>query len=164
MIQLSRLFENWFSDRAISRNELMRFGEDLLARLVANNPDTQFDASITALDTALAAMGTRRSGRASAVALQEARTRAMEMLLRTLKETIGRRSGRVVDQFGKKSAEYQAFFPQGLTIYYVMTYPEVESRLDILISAVRPILPAVRSVEVSEDAEARKPEAKDTAL
>ena len=70
----------------------------------------------------------------------------------------------MVDQFGKKSAEYQAFFPQGLTIYYVMTYPEVESRLDILISAVRPILPAVRSVEVSEDAEARKPEAKDTAL
>lgn len=145
MIQLNRLFENWFSSPQISRNELSRFAEDLLARLTGNNPETLFDPQITALDSALTGMGTSRGGRAVAEAVQESRTRTMENLRRTIQETISRRSARVVDHFGKKSAEYQAFFPQGLTLYHQMSHAEVESRLDVLIAASQAHLPAMAS-------------------
>ncbi len=143
MIQISRYFENPLSARKYSRNELCTFAEDTLARLVANNPDDIFDTLISALDSTLSTMGATRGTRASATAIQESRTRATETLLRTIKESISRRSGRVIDQFGKKSAEYQAFYPQGLEAYYSMSYPEVEMRLDTLISASTQHLPAL---------------------
>ena len=143
MMTFSRLFRRWFDDKEISRNELTSFSEDLLSNLTANNPDEQFDPLIAALDPAPEAMGGARTTRASAESIKEARTRATEQLFRTIRETVSRREGRVKDAFGKKSPEYQAFFPQGLNAWSDMTSPQVEPMLGVLINAATAHLPAL---------------------
>ena len=143
MMNLSRVFENWFLNKEFSLSELSSFAEETLSRLAANNPADAFDTIIAGLDTALSTLGTARGQRASATSIREARTRATELLLEQIKDIIRRRQGRVTDAFGKTGEEYQAFYPQGLKGYNDMVYAEVESRLATLIGAATAYLPAL---------------------
>jgi hypothetical protein len=55
--------------------------------------------------------------------------------MENIKDLISRRSGRISDVYGKSSAEYTEFFPQGVKAYREMTEQEVVPGLDTILAA-----------------------------
>lgn len=135
MLNLHRVFDLWFDDPQITPARKLSFADDLRDRLAANNPGGAFNLILPQLDTALTAAGGATSSEAVALAVRKAAVQAKVILLAEIKTLISRRSGRIVDNFGKNSTEYTEFFPQGLTAYRDMAEAGVEAGLDTLIAA-----------------------------
>jgi hypothetical protein len=145
MINLDRLFENWFNDPEITPTRKLSFADDLRDRIAANNAGGQFNIVLPELDAALTAAGGATSSEAVALAVRKAGVQAKVLLLEEIKTLISRRSGRISDHFGKKSTVYSEFFPQGLTAYHEMNEGEVEESLDVIIAAAKKHDPAMET-------------------
>jgi hypothetical protein len=135
MIDLDRLFENWFTKSEITATRKLSFADDLRDRLAANNQNGVFDVILPQLDASLVSAGGATSKEAVALAVRKAGVQAKTSLMAEIKALISRRSGRIADQFGKKSAEYTEFFPQGMSAYTAMNEAELEPGLDVIIAA-----------------------------
>lgn len=135
MLNLHRVFDLWFDDPQITPVRKLSFADDLRDRLAANNSSGAFDLILPQLDTALTAAGGATSSEAVARAVRKAAVQAKVILLAEIKTLISRRSGRIVDDYGKNSVQYTEFFPQGLTAYRDMPEAEVEARLDTILAA-----------------------------
>ena len=135
MIDLDRLFENWFTKSTFTPTRKLSFADDLRDRLAANNQSGVFDLILPQLDAALVAAGGETAKELVALAVRKAGVQAKTLLMAEIKELISRRSGRIADQFGKKSAEYTEFFPQGITAYTTMNETEIAAGLDVIIAA-----------------------------
>lgn len=135
MIDLDRLFENWFTKSTITPTRKLSFADDLRDRLAANNQGGVFDLILPQLDAALVAAGGETAKEAVALAVRKAGVQAKVGLMAEIKGLISRRSGRIADQFGKKSVEYTEFFPQGISAYTAMNEAEMAAGLDVIIAA-----------------------------
>ena len=145
MIDLNRLFENWFQNPEITPARKLSFADDLRDRLAANNAGGVFNVILPQLDAALTAAGGAASSEAVAIAVRKAGVQAKVTLLEEIKTLISRRSGRISDGFGKKSAVYTEFFPNGVTAYREMIEGGVDAHLDILIAAGKKHDPAMEA-------------------
>ncbi len=145
MIDLDRLFENWFQDPEIIPSRKLSFAEDLRERLSANNDGGVFNVILPQLDAALTAAGGAASSEAVAIAVRKAGVQAKGVLLGEIKTLISRRSGRISDEFGKKSTVYTEFFPSGVTAYREMNEGDVDANLDIIIAAAKKHDPAMEA-------------------
>lgn len=137
MIDLDRLFENWFESPEITPTRKLSFADDLRDRLAANNAGGEFNVILPELDAALTAAGGATSSEAVALAVRKAGVQGKVTLLEEIKTLISRRSGRISDNFGKKSAIYTEFFPSGVTAYRDMNEGEVEQNLDVILAAAK---------------------------
>jgi hypothetical protein len=145
MIDLNRMFENWFQDPEIIPTRKLAFADDLRDRLAANNDGGDFDVVLPQLDVAITTAGGATSSEAVALAVRKAGVQAKVILLEEIKTLISRRSGRISDNFGKKSTIYTEFFPSGVTAYREMNEGEVEQNLDIIIAAAKKHDPAMET-------------------
>lgn len=143
MLDLNRIFENWFADPQFSVTEKLNFAESTRNNLAANNEDGVFDEVLPLLQTAYATAGGNTGSEAVAVAVRVAAVKSKKLLLETIKSTISRRSGGISDDFGRDSATYAEFFPRGVTDYREMNETEVPEKLDVLIAAGTKYAPAL---------------------
>ncbi len=135
MIDLNRLFENWFAEKQYSVAEKLSFADDTRLRIADNNSSGAFNAVLVELNANFVAAGGATGSEAVALAVRKAGVQMKRNLLDDIRETIRRREGKVNSAFGKGSPEYLEFFPQGLKPYNDMNEAQVESQLDVLIAA-----------------------------
>ncbi len=135
MLDLNRLFENWFSDPEFSVAEKLSFADDTRQRIAQNNTSGVFDTILVELNANFIAAGGATGSEAVALAVRKAGVAAKRDLLDTIRSTVRRREGKVINDFGKGSPQYLEFFPQGLKPYNEMNEAEVEGQLAVLIAA-----------------------------
>ncbi len=129
MIRLSRYFEISFADPEISDGELRSFGVDHLAKLIAQNSAATYDGIVAATDTALTAFHGTVADESLAAAIRKSRTSATNILMDEIKGKWSRRKGKIRDTFEASSAEYLAFYPQGVSEYRTATMEEMATLL-----------------------------------
>ncbi|HEX8372191.1 MAG TPA: hypothetical protein VF585_05400 [Chthoniobacterales bacterium] len=127
MLKLSRFFENIFSVRGISSEELRSFAEDHLGKLEAHSA---YATMLTATQAVFDPFDAALSARAEQIGSLGGDTLTKDQVLQLFRTKIRQRRGRVVDVFAEGSAEYREIFPQGLTYYTKATMETIKQRLD----------------------------------
>ena len=135
MIDLSRLFTNWFSNKNFTPTRKLSFADDTRSRIASNNGGGEFDVLLPLLDAAIVSAGGTTGSENVAKAVRRAAVIGKRNLLEQIKDTISSRAGRIADSYGKESEIYAAFFPAGVTAYRQMTESEVGPMLDVIIAA-----------------------------
>lgn len=130
MINLETLFENHFDNIFISDNNLQKFAEIHLQRLMANNPGGVFTQIISDSAPTYADFVNAISDEDTHFAVQQGLTITVKTLLQQTKEFISKSEGTIRGTFGKKSAEYQAFFPQKMDEYWQANLSNAELLLE----------------------------------
>jgi hypothetical protein len=126
MMDLKRLFKNHFDTKEISDDNLRKFAEIHLERLSANNTAAQFTAMITATTTAYQDYFGAMTNEDTRFAIQQGLTITMKNIVEDFKKSVSQKEGLIRGNFGKESAEYQEFFPAGLTEYSSATLANIE--------------------------------------
>lgn len=127
MIDLKKLFKNHFDTDKISDDNLKKFAEVHLERLSANNGAAQFTTMITATTAAYTAYFGAIANEDTKFAIQQGLTVTMTNIFENFKKFVSQKEGIVRGNFSKTSAEYQEFFPQGLTEYSNATLANIET-------------------------------------
>ena len=117
MINLQTYFVNNFDDPQISNDELKAFAEDHIRRLAANSAGGALDEMLTVTTAAHTDFFGDISDTDTAAAVREGLTIRVNATKDAFFARVSRREGRIRDVWGKDAAEYQEFFPQGLTQY-----------------------------------------------
>lgn len=140
MIDLRTLFKNHFDTKQIGDDNFRRFAQDHLGRLYAFTSvaggiggvyDTMYNDTKQLTDTFADSISTEDYAFAS----QQASTLQVDEVTQQFKAAISRREGTIRGEFGTNSAEYQKFFPQGLTEYSQASRANIETLLDRVVSA-----------------------------
>ena len=134
-MDLKRLFKNHFDTKEISDDNLRKFAEIHLERLSANNGTAQFTAMITATSTAYTAYFGAMTNEDTKFAIQQGLTITMKNIVDGFKKYVSQKEGIIRGNFGKESAEYQEFFPLGLTEYSNATLANVEALITRMVAA-----------------------------
>jgi hypothetical protein len=135
MIDLRKLFKNHFDTDKISDDNLRKFAEIHLERLSANNGTAQFTAMITATTTAYTNYFGAMTNEDTKYAIQQGLTITMKNIVDGFKKYVSQKEGIIRGNFGKESAEYQEFFPLGLTEYGNATLANIETLMSRFLAA-----------------------------
>jgi len=136
MINIQRLFENHFSNREISAEELRQFAEDHIGRLKAKPTlPAALNALLAPTESTFGAFDSALSARTTLQATQSGGTITKDEALQLIRTTVRQREGRIRDKFAKGSGPYAEFFPQGLKEYNRARLGQVVGLLDRLIAA-----------------------------
>lgn len=135
MISFEKLFKNHFNSEKVTYNDLKKFSEDHLARLIAN-PGTDRIKELTApTGAAHTAYFGAISNQDVAIAVREGMTLAVDQQIDNFKALIRRKAGAITNAFGEESPQYQEFFPQGLSEYSSATKATIELLMRRVVSA-----------------------------
>ena len=135
MIDLRNLFKNFFNTSKISDDTLRKGCQDHLARLAASNQNGQYTQMIADTTAVYKAFCIAIDAEDVNLATQQASTLNVDNHLDEFRKSISRYEGAVRAEFGADSAEYQEFFPHGLTEYSLCNKSNAEmlmERVDIL--------------------------------
>lgn len=124
MIQLEEIFKNWFDDITITPERLKAFAQDHVSRLTANNPGSVYTPIITATNTRISELDAAITARASDAGAQTGSVYTKDTARKNYQDYISRKEGLIKSTFGKPSAVYNEFFPQGLSAFHKATDEE----------------------------------------
>ena len=130
MLDLSLLFKNHFGTRLISDNNIRKFSDIHLQRLIANNSGGKLDQIITETQNAYDQYFGSIKEEDQSFAVQQGLTISVYKVLNEFKRFVSSSEGLVRAQFGKKSAEYQEFIPYGLKEYWHLNLTKAESTME----------------------------------
>ena len=130
MLNLNILFKNHFSSRLISDNSIRKFAEVHLQRLSANNSGGEFTQTITDTRKVFDSYFGSMSDEDQNYAIQQGLTISVTKVLKEFKLFISSSEGLVRAQFGKKSAEYQEFFPNKMKEYWHLNLANAEKVME----------------------------------
>lgn len=130
MLNLNILFKNHFSSRLISDNSIRKFAEVHLQRLSANNSGGEFTQTITDTQNVFDSYFGSMSDEDQNYAIQQGLTISVTKVLKEFKLFISSSEGLVRAQFGKKSAEYQEFFPNKMKEYWHLNLANAEKVME----------------------------------
>ena len=130
MLNLNILFKNHFSSRLISDNSIRKFAEVNLQRLSSNNSGGEFTQIITDTQHAFNSYFGSMSDEDQNYAIQQGLTISVTKVLNEFKQFISSSEGLVRAQFGKKSAEYQEFFPNKMKEYWHLNLANAEKVME----------------------------------
>lgn len=136
MRDLHTYLTNPFNDANISMDELVAFGTDHLARLIANNPAAVFAPRITATTTALTGVGGAFTDDKTMLALRKSKKLAKQTFRDALPVAIGKIYGVVLGKFGDGTAGMMECFPQGRGVFGSCTDGALAGELQTLINGV----------------------------
>jgi hypothetical protein len=138
MIDLRKIFTNWFKDPAISFSELLKFAARHLQRMVANNPGALLNARITATQTALSAVEAGVTDVATKAAIQKGKTETKDAFRKALPENIRKIHAAVVAAYGDPSADLTECFPEGRVVFTRCRDEELNNKLGQLVACLTP--------------------------
>ena len=130
MLNLNILFKNHFSSRLISDNSIRKFAEVHLQRLSANNSGGEFTQTITDTQNVFDSYFGSMNDEDQNFAVQQGLTISVTKVLNEFKQFISSSEGLVRAQFGKKSAEYQEFFPNKMKEYWHLNLANAEKVME----------------------------------
>jgi len=136
MRTLSRFLEVPFDDPNISLDELTAFTTDHLERIIAMNPNGEWDARIAATQAALGLLEDCTSDDGAKLALRKARKMAKESYREQLAKKVAMIHAVVVAKFGPDSTQLAECFPQGRSAFTKATDDRVDNHLEILITGL----------------------------
>jgi hypothetical protein len=136
MRKLSRFFENPFTDDGISLAEELAFTTNHLARMIANNPNSELDARITATTSSLTLVQNCATDDATKLAIRKARVKAKDDFRAVLSIEIGKVYGQVIGRYGEDAPEVVECFPEGRSIFSRCTDDTLATKLQATINGV----------------------------
>lgn len=135
MIKLETFFKNHFDTDRISDDNLRKFTEIHLQKLAAKNTGGEFTQMITDTTDAYNLYFGKIVDEDTKFAVQQGLTITVNNAVETFKAAVRRRAGLIVSVFGENSAQYQEFFPLGLTEYSNATLQNVETLMNRMVNA-----------------------------
>ena len=138
MIDLRKIFTNWFKDPAISFSELLKYAARHLQRMVANNPGALLNTRITATQTALSSVEAGVTDVGTKAAIQEGKTEVKREFRKALPENIRRIHAAVVATFGDPSSDLTECFPEGRAVFGKCRDEELNNKLGQLVACLTP--------------------------
>lgn len=136
MRTLSRFFEVPFDDPNVSLAELVAFSTDHVARMIANNANSELDARITATQSSLALVMSCAGDHETKLAIRKARKAAKNAFRATLPREIGKVYGMVSGHYGEGAPEVIECFPHGRTIFGDCTDDMLATHLQTMVDGV----------------------------
>lgn len=126
MINLNTFFKNHLDSVEVSDANFYKFVEDHISRLKANNDSgvyaTMYDNTLSLFNSYGAAL----SQEDTQYTQQQGSTISVDTIIAAFKTYTSRTEGLINFIFGVKSAEYQDFFPAGVTEYSQATKANIE--------------------------------------
>jgi hypothetical protein len=126
MLDLRNFFKNHFNSSQISDDNLRKFSEDHLQRLTANNIGNQYASLLTDTQVLYNDFNTFLKKEDQTFSQQQGKTLTTDNVISDFVQMVSRKEGAVRSEFGKDSAEYQAFFPNGLLEYHQVSKANAE--------------------------------------
>ena len=133
MLDLRTFFKNHFDTDKISDDNMRKFAEIHLQRLSANNTGGQYTTMITSLTAAYTAYYGALQNEDAKYALQQGLTITLTNIFESFKSYVSLKEGIIRGTFGKESAQYQEFFPQGLLEFTQATLANVQVLIDRMV-------------------------------
>jgi hypothetical protein len=130
MINLFSLYQNLFGTKEISDDNLKKFVQDHLQRMVANNGGGVFTDRITETTLAYTGYFGNITDKDTALAMQQALTLTADTIIAGFKSSVSQKEGLVRSTYGKDSPTYQEFFPHGVTEYTHATKANIETLMN----------------------------------
>jgi hypothetical protein len=134
MLQFETIFKNQFANKNISDDNLKKFAEDHLQRMIAKNSGGTFTLRITDTTTAYTNYFGSMSDEDIALSFQQSLTMTNDNLLDLFKKTVSQKEGTIRGFYNKGTPEYEAFFPHGLTEYSNALKANVETLMTRMIA------------------------------
>jgi hypothetical protein len=134
-MKLENFFQILFMLAKINEASFVRFLEDHLQRLIANNPADRYTPLIAALTALLNDYKTAIDQRNLNQALQESRTMTVDQVIAEFKSLISRKHVDITDIWNEENPVYQEFFPRGLDEYNRANKGNVGSLINRFIAA-----------------------------
>jgi hypothetical protein len=113
MMDLTKIFVDFFDDEKHSDAELLRYTTQHIALMNGNNPANVLDARIAATNTAFSAFATCKGDKEFKAAARKSANESKGNFRKNLREPIGKCAAAVEAAFGKPSPDYTACFPNG---------------------------------------------------
>ena len=135
MVNLLFFFKEHFDTNRISDDKMKKFSEDHLNRLIVNNTNGQYDTLIATTQPLYNAFKNAISAESFEYAKQQSSTISTDKVIADFKKMVSQKEGIIRGNWGTESAEYQLFFPQGLTEYHAATKANVEELMDRFVMA-----------------------------
>lgn len=117
MINLATFFKNHFDTEEVSDANFYKFAEDHVSRLKANNDSGEYEEMYNKTLLLLNNYASALSEEDSQYAQQQVSTVNVDTAIASFKSYTSRAEGLINYIYGVKSAEYQDFFPMGVTEY-----------------------------------------------
>jgi hypothetical protein len=152
MMDLRKIFTNWFKDKEISFSELLKYAARHLTRMVANNPGALLNVRINATQTALIAVEAGVTDVATKAAIQKSKTETKDAFRKALPENIRKIHAAVVAAYGDPSADLTECFPEGRNVFNKCRDEELNNKLGQLVACLTPREAQVGTVHVSNAA------------
>lgn len=139
-MDFKKFFENHFAtakNQHISDVEMKNFSQDGIGRITANNGGGLFTTMLNDTVTAHTGYFGAITDKDIKLAVQQSLTTSKDNIVKTFKTTVQEKSGTIQGAFtgGKKSPEWQEFFPLGLTEYTNATMGNIEILINRMVTA-----------------------------
>ncbi len=136
MIQFEIFFKNHFDTDKVSDDNMNRFAQMHIQQLTANNPEGLYTAMLdetqAAYDKYFSAMGTE----AHSQSVKEGSTILVDQYMEEFIDLVSMKEGIIKGTWGKKSAEYEEFFPLGLDEYHQATKANIQILMSRFVAAI----------------------------
>ena len=130
MLDLRNYFKNHFNSVQVSDDNLRKFAEDHLQRLTSNNTGAQYTGLLSDTQTLYDDFNTLIKKEDQVFSQQQGKTITTDNVMSDFVQMVSRKEGAVRSEFGKDSAEYQEFFPNGLSEYHQVSKANAEMLME----------------------------------
>jgi hypothetical protein len=126
MINFFNFFENFLDTDRVSDDNLRKFVESHIQRLIANNGGGEFTAILTDTTNKYTSYFGSMSSEDIAFAVQQSLTATVDNMIEDFKDDVSGHKNLIAFHFPEDTPTYQEFFPLGLTEYRNATKANVE--------------------------------------
>lgn len=130
MLDLRTFFKNHFNTKEVSDDNLRKFTEDHINRMIANNQSGLYTQYIQDTQVLYDKFNTFIKTEDQTFTAQQGRTIQTDKILSDFVALVSRKEGAVKSEFGKDSPEYQEFFPAGLNEYHQVSKANAEMLME----------------------------------
>jgi hypothetical protein len=127
MIDFNSFFKNHFDTKNVSNDNLIKFGDANLYRMIANNPGDIYTPLITATTAAVNNFKGAVQAEDQSKSLKEGATVNVDKYQQQYIDLVSLKEGIISGTWGKDAAEYQHFIPHGLDEYHQATRSTIET-------------------------------------
>lgn len=130
MIKFETFFRNHFNSDIISDDRMDLFAQDHIARVKTNNPGDIYLPLIVPTEKAYNDYFTAKTNESLLSAQKEAATVNVDKYAKGFNDLVSMKEGIIRGTWGKESAQYQEFYPQGITEYNTATRANMNELMD----------------------------------
>lgn len=130
MLDLRTFFKNHFNTREVSDDNLRKFVEDHLNRMISHNGSAVYATYIQDTQVLYDKFNTFIKQEDQTFTAQQGKTLLTDKILSEFVSLVSRKEGAVRSEFGKDSPEYQEFFPSGLNEYHQVSKANAEMLME----------------------------------